>query len=86
MLGLSTIEQIEPKLEPKDANKVLFFLPEEFIGYLEQQEATAAGTEKIVKGYKVKVKYKAVDDEEQKARRQAIAKVIVQSMKRLDKS
>lgn len=77
-------EQIEPKLEPKDAHKVLFFLPEEFIAYLEQQEATAAGTEKIVKGYKVKVKYKTVDDDEQKARRQAIAKVIVQSMKRMN--
>jgi hypothetical protein len=76
-------EYIETRLESQ-TGKVLFFLPEEFIGYLEQEEAAAVGSERTIKGYKVKVKYKALDDEERKSRRQAIAKVILQSMKRMD--
>jgi hypothetical protein len=77
-------DYIEPQLESQDREKVLFFLPEEFIGYLDQQEAEAVGSEKTIKGYKVRVKYTALEDEERKSRRQAIAKVILQSMKRMN--
>ncbi|MCI0561496.1 MAG: type IV secretory system conjugative DNA transfer family protein, partial [Nitrososphaera sp.] len=73
---------ISPNIEPHIEN-VLFFLPEEFIGYITEQGSTKAQTEKTVRGYKVKVKYSAVDQEEQSARKQAIAKVIAGSVKRL---
>jgi hypothetical protein len=36
-----------------------------------------------VKGYKVKVQYQPVDEAEQKAKREAVANVILQAMKRM---
>lgn len=40
------------------------------------------GKEERVKGYRVKVQYQTVEEEENKARREAIAQVILQSLRR----
>jgi hypothetical protein len=65
-----------------EREKVLFFLPEEFISYLDTLEMPTTGVQ-TVRGYTVKVKYHAMAEGEQKARRDAIAKVIVGSMRRM---
>ena len=63
--------------------KVRFFLPEEFVQFLEETDTEQSSAEETVRGYKVKVKYKAGGDTKQKAQRQAIAQVILQALKRL---
>jgi hypothetical protein len=70
-------------LPEHERDKVLFFLPEEFISYLDTLEVPTAGVQ-TVRGYTLKVKYHAMGKSEQKARRDAIAKVIVGSMKRMN--
>ncbi|MCI0426544.1 MAG: hypothetical protein L0Z46_00845, partial [Nitrospiraceae bacterium] len=75
-------DHIAPNIE-SHVDNVLFFLPEEFVQYITENGTTKAQTEKTVRGYKVKVKYSAVDQEEQSARKQAIAKVIAGSVKRM---
>lgn len=73
-------------ITPEALAHVRFFQPEEFVAYLEDTEVEAAGTEERVKGYKVRVRYNAVEAAERQARQQAIAKVIVQAFKRMKSS
>lgn len=68
----------EKKLAP-----VQFFLPEDLFLYLDQLAAAGKGKEETIKGYKVKVKYKPLTADEQKARKEAVAKTVLQAMKRL---
>ncbi len=56
---------------------------EDFLAFLDEEDAKGAENIQTVKGYKVKVKYRAVSDAEKKARRQAIAQTILQAMKRM---
>jgi hypothetical protein len=77
---------VEDVLEKESFRKVSFLTPEDFISYLEETEAKAAGTEKTVKGYKVKLKYKAMGEEEKKSRREAISQVVLKAVKRLTKT
>jgi hypothetical protein len=51
--------------------------------YLEEKETEAAAKEETVRGYKVKVQYRPVDEAQQKARKQAIAQTISQALRRL---
>jgi hypothetical protein len=46
-------------------------------------EAGAAGTEETVRGYRVRVRYRPVAEEEKKSKRQAISKVILGAVRRL---
>jgi hypothetical protein len=73
---------VSRKLDESDQERLLFFQPEELFYYLESQAAVMAGKEERVKGYKVKVQYQALDEEEKKARRETIAQVILQSIRR----
>jgi len=75
-------DHISPNIESHIEN-VLFFLPEEFVGYIAEKGAAKAQTEKTVRGYKVKVRYSAVAQEEQSSRKRAIAKVIAGSVRRI---
>jgi hypothetical protein len=76
-------EFVTQTLGAEHMQKVFFYVPEEFLGYLEEAAAGAATTEGTVRGYRVKVKYKPVGPEEKKSKRQAISQVIVQAFKRL---
>ena len=71
----------------KDAvpEQVRFLTIEEFFGMVEELESKAAGRESNVRGYKVSVKYRAVDDEEKKARKKALTQVILDSLKKMRK-
>ncbi len=64
-------------------DKVRYFSPENFVEYLDRDSAGApAATEKMVRGYKVRVVSEAVSEHEAEARRDAIAEVIARSMLR----
>jgi len=52
-------ELTSTQLEKENLGKILFLQPEEFVSYLEEQEAEAADKEGTVRGYRVKAKYKA---------------------------
>jgi len=74
---------VSQKINESDQGKVLFFKPEEVFSYLEKEAALEAEKEERVKGYRVKVRYKPVEEEEKKTKREAVAKVILQAMRRL---
>jgi DNA helicase HerA-like ATPase len=68
-----------------DQGKLLFFQPEELLLFLEEEAAGEAATEERVKGYRVKVQYQPVKETEKKAKRQAVAQVILQALRRKNK-
>ncbi len=74
---------IPDKLEEKDRDKVRYFSPEQLIEYLGQGATTGpTATEKMVRGYKVRITSDAVSEQEAEAKRDAIAEVIAKSMLR----
>jgi len=60
-----------------------FFLPEDFYVFLDQMKAECRSKEETFKGYKVRVKYKSINADELRARKEAIAKTVLQAIKRL---
>jgi hypothetical protein len=76
-------ESAESNLEKSDTARIRFVTVEEFLTFLDEEEAKSAIKEQTVRGYKVKVKYRALGEAEQKAQRQAIAQTILQAMKRM---
>jgi hypothetical protein len=82
-----TLESIkilaENRLSQQEMQKVLFFQPEDLFFYLEKEAAASASEEARVKGYKVKVQYQPVKEEEKKVKREAVAQVILRAMKRM---
>ncbi len=70
------------RLKKSNQEKILFFQPEELFFYLEKEAADSAGKEERVKGYKVRVNYQPVTEAEKKAKREALAKVIVKGIRR----
>ncbi|MDQ3816170.1 MAG: TraG/TraD/VirD4 family protein [Acidobacteriota bacterium] len=73
-------------LSETSAERVQFFAPEDFLLFLEELDAQAASKEETVRGYKVKVKYRPVNEEEKKVRKKAINQTILQALKRLKDS
>ena len=73
------------RLEEELLERVLFLLPEEFITFLDQEVAESMQTESTVRGYKVKVNYTSISESEKQERKEAIAKIILQSMKKMKK-
>lgn len=76
-------EFVAAQIDEKDRERVHVFAPEELFAFLEAVEAEAAGTEQMVRGYKVKVKYRPVDQEGKEARRRAVSEVVLKALKRL---
>ncbi len=64
---------IEPHLNKKQRPQVRYMLPEECGHYLERRAAESASSEKMVHGYKVKVKYHPQKDDDQKASKEEIS-------------
>ncbi|MGH9632864.1 MAG: hypothetical protein ACRD7E_31555, partial [Bryobacteraceae bacterium] len=71
------------QLSEQDAARVRLLSPEELFSFIGALEADAAGKEGLVKGYKVKVKFKSMADAEERVRKQAIAQTVAQALKRL---
>ena len=71
------------RMPPANLTKVSFFSPEELFVFLDQGVAQPAGTEGLVKGYRVKVEYGNVRNAEQQNKKDAVAQVILQSLRRM---
>lgn len=72
-------------LTEKDRKRVAFLSPGDFFVFLEELDAKTAAKEETVRGYKVKVKYRPVDEAEKKARKEAIMKTVLEGLKRAKK-
>jgi hypothetical protein len=66
-----------------ERSKVFFFKTEELFLFLEEEAAAELTKEERVKGYKVKVQYQAASEDEKKVKREAVAQVILQALKRM---
>jgi len=73
------------KLPPSDQSKVLFFEPEGLFLFLDKPGAVEVTSEQKFKGYRVKVHYQAVSESENRRRRETVAEVIGQTLKRIKK-
>lgn len=73
----------ESSLDECQLKKIVFLQPEEFSSFMDQMEAQSLTEEKTVRGYKVRVNYQAISEEEKKTKRQTIGKVIFGALKRL---
>jgi len=71
------------ELEPEQTNRLKFFTPEEFLSFLEEENASAAAKEQTVRGYKVKVRYRKVDEAEKKASKKVIAETVLQALRKM---
>jgi len=76
-------EEVESSLEKDAAERIHYLTLEEFLNFLDEEEASAAGKEQTVRGYKVKTKFRVLDESERKAKRQAIGQTILQAMRRM---
>lgn len=74
---------VNSAVSSNDAERVRFFSPEEFLSFLLELNAEAAGKEERSHGYKVRVGYKAVSQADQQARQQAVVQTIVEAMRRM---
>ena len=66
-----------------ELKKVFFFQPDEFFFFLEESAAAEASKEDRIKGYKVSVQYQPVKESEKRAKREAVAQVILKALKRM---
>jgi len=73
------LQALEENLSSKfsDQANLLFFTADKLIIHLDKIRAKAASKEKTVKGYKVKVKYASTSKDEAQAKKDAIAKILV---------
>jgi hypothetical protein len=74
---------VEANLGPDVHKRVQTLTPEGFFDFVETLEVTAAGGEKTVRGYKVKVQYRKVAETEEQSKKQAISQVILGTLKKL---
>jgi len=72
------------KFTDQDQKRIFFFHPDELFFFLEAEAAKEAGKEERVKGYKVKVKYQPVKETDKQTKREAVAKVIIGALKRME--
>lgn len=81
---LDRIEELaKGSLSEAESSRLSFLTPDEFWLFLETIDAEAVPTETTVRGYKVKVRYKALNEEEVAARKKAIAQTVLQGLRRL---
>jgi hypothetical protein len=78
-------EAVNATFGEEELKKVRVLAPEDFFAFVETLEAHAAGREEKVRGYTVKVDYQTVAEGEQKSRKQAISRVILEALKKLKK-
>lgn len=84
--NLETIRRlVTEKLQQTDLDKVKFLEPEELFLFLDQQTAREISIEKRIKGYRVKVQYQVVSEAGKRQKRDTVAQVIVNAMKKMNK-
>ncbi|MDO8571198.1 MAG: hypothetical protein Q7R79_00775, partial [bacterium] len=71
------------RLESSEYERIFYFEPETLFAYFDERVAQQTVKEGRVKGYRVKVQYNAGDEEEKRNKRESVAHVILNSMRRL---
>ncbi|MEM1141424.1 MAG: type IV secretion system DNA-binding domain-containing protein [Pseudomonadota bacterium] len=74
---------IREQIDKESLQKLNFLLPEAFLEFLDATATSAIQQPKTIRGYKVLVSYHETGRAEQKQRQAAIAKLIVDSMRRM---
>lgn len=82
---LQTIQKyVKDNLEEENFSKVLFFQPEELFSYIDDNTSQPkTKQDKRVKGYRIKVNYKEVSEEQKEAKEKAVTDVILKAIKRM---
>ncbi len=83
----STLEKIRLAISQTitESSKVLVLPPDALAQYLDENLVSESNTETRIKGYRVKVEYKTLSEEEQEQKQNAIAKVVADSIKKKKK-
>lgn len=76
-------KRAQQALSPKEITKVDFLTPDEFHVWLETETSVQAEAGEKVKGFKVKVKMKPVEESDRITRKKAISEVVFGALKRL---
>jgi len=80
---LREIEKAAAGLETGEQERLRCFLPEELFAFLEEQKMASSIERNTVRGYKVKVTLKHIDNEERRTRKKAIAGTILDAVRRM---
>jgi hypothetical protein len=75
-------KQISEKLHAKFQSQVFVLEADELFHYLDKEIAKEASTETRMKGYRVKVEYDSVSEEEHKKKRESVTKLVADSVKK----
>ncbi len=70
------------RFDNSEQERLVFLKPDEFYSYLQTESDPLVSDEERVKGYKVKVQYQPLEEDEQLAKREEVTQVILQSLKR----
>ncbi|GMV90898.1 MAG: hypothetical protein AMXMBFR82_06760 [Candidatus Hydrogenedentota bacterium] len=73
---------VEESMSGAEQVKVSFCDPAEFLQVLQDREAKGASHDTMIRGYRVNVNYQTLPSDEQKDRRRAISRVVLQALKR----
>lgn len=69
--------QIQKSFKKKDQSKILVCTPDEFIAHLDLELAKEATSETRIKGYRVKVEYNAVSEDEMQKKKALVGKALL---------
>ncbi|MBS1731862.1 MAG: DUF853 family protein [Bacteroidetes bacterium] len=78
-------EKCTAAIQDFDSKPVLFFTPDAFFSYLDSINQGAAQEETTMKGYRVKVSYDAIGQDEMERKRASVAKVVMDSLRKRKK-
>jgi hypothetical protein len=79
-------EQLESKLTKTQLAKVMTLEPNEVIQYFDKQIVQESSTEKVVKGYRVKVEFDTSTPTEMEKKQENVAKTVTDSIRKKKKS
>ncbi|MBN1827272.1 MAG: ATP-binding protein [Candidatus Eisenbacteria bacterium] len=74
---------VSSAISKEDRDRVVVATPDEVFSVLEAIDAEEAGSEQTFRGYRVKVRYKAVAEGEKAEKRKAVSSVIARALRRL---
>lgn len=84
--GIEALKQkVQAALKEPRLSKVLIGEPEELFIYLDNHTIHRDATETTVKGYRVKVEYDSLSLEEQKRKRESVARIVLESLRKMKK-
>lgn len=83
--GEALKRKVNEKLEETIRNKIIIDQPEGLFVLLDNNAIQQATTETKMKGYRVKVEYDDISDEEMQKKRESIAKLVMDAMRKIKK-